>query len=67
MNTRFTPIVPSCPEPRKPATHVLTSVLEPARVQPDHDGMDDTGAYSQKLAASTPITFCELQALGWFD
>lgn len=51
MNTRFSPIVPSCPEPRKPATRVLTSVLEPARVGPCYEGMDDMADYAQTLVA----------------
>lgn len=51
MSARFSPIVPACPDPRKPVTHVVASLLEPARVQPCYEGMDDTADYAQTLVA----------------
>lgn len=56
MNARldYSPIVPGCPEPRKPSLTAHTTTLEAAVVQPDYLAMDDVADWAQTYCPTRP-------------
>ena len=49
MTNRFAPIPCAIPDTRSRSMMVCASILEPARVQPCYEGMDDMGDYAQAV------------------